>query len=227
MDTQHWGPSGWKLLHVIAYAYDIAHEKEYRRLFTSLQYILPCIYCRRSYAAFLDANPIQLASRRDFTRWLYTIHNCVNDKLRKQGYPIPPDPSLRDVDKMYTDTSVRGLVGKEFLYCILFNYHLGLSARRQKGYLQFFNALAAIWPNERTRDKIQEYMQNYPLEEVMEKVEHDQSICPLKKWGHALELCVNKGCCSYKKRCDIIERFRVKKCSGGTCRAGSRPRATE
>ena len=223
MDTQHWGPSGWKLLHTLAYAYEKKYEREYRRLFTSLQYILPCIYCRRSYAEFISIHPIRLESRKSLTMWIYTIHNCVNDKLRKQGYSIPSDPSLYEVDEMYLDAPpVRGLIGKEFLYCILFNYHLGISARRQAGYLAFFKALACIWPNRRTREKIMEFMETYPLADVFDRVDSDQSICPLKRWGHQLEKCIVTHCCTYKKRCELIERFRVHKCTGGTCRAGSR-----
>ena len=54
MDTKFWGKDGWKFLHSIAYSYDEKNSYFYKKLFNSLQYILPCIYCRRSFKKYIN-----------------------------------------------------------------------------------------------------------------------------------------------------------------------------
>jgi hypothetical protein len=55
-------------------------------MLTSLKDTLPCIYCRRSYAVFLKELPIEnhLRSRQSMMKWLYLIHDKVNQKLIAQ-----------------------------------------------------------------------------------------------------------------------------------------------
>ncbi len=94
MNTKFWGPPGWEFLHAIAFNYPESIENEddkerqlyTERLFNDLQYTLPCKYCRESFKLFLKAEPLKphLGSRADLTKWLYRVHNLVNDKLRKQ-----------------------------------------------------------------------------------------------------------------------------------------------
>jgi hypothetical protein len=97
MDTSFWGKDGWKLLHSISYKSHEILEKNpeylryYKSFFKSIQYILPCIYCRRSFKKYITEIPFELP----LSDWLYKIHNCVNEKLRKQGYKIEKDPSLK------------------------------------------------------------------------------------------------------------------------------------
>jgi hypothetical protein len=43
MDTRFWGPSGWRLLHLITYTYDpITQRHAMRKFLEALPYILPC-----------------------------------------------------------------------------------------------------------------------------------------------------------------------------------------
>ena len=107
MDTKFWGPGGWRFLHTITFNYPenptAADKRNYKSLFLNFQFTLPCKYCRESYAKFLRELPIEpyLASRSKLTMWLYLIHNKVNDKLRNQGNPTPPNPSYAYVAGEY------------------------------------------------------------------------------------------------------------------------------
>ncbi len=89
MDTRFWGPSAWKLMHLVAYNYPDKPSKEdmnnFGMFYNNLKYILPCKYCRISLDKFMSELPIEkyIGSRKKLTEWIYLIHNKVNDKLRK------------------------------------------------------------------------------------------------------------------------------------------------
>ena len=133
MDTKYWGPSGWRLLHLIA-------EKEasmkpvaaeywaglHMRFWSLLPYVLPCKFCRASLTTYYEKYPIP-TDNRAMGRWLYKIHNCVSDKLRSQGQHIPTPPSYSEVKKYYRELLNMGCTelsfpGWEFLFCIADNY---------------------------------------------------------------------------------------------------------
>ena len=217
MDTTEWGPSGWPLFHAIAYYHD-RHEEEkgkknIRVFFKSMQHILPCIYCRRSYRQYIQEMPVPSVN---LFEWSYHLHNKVNDKLRKQGYNCHRDPSFDTVLKTYKQFFSKKKncteMGWKFLYSIIFNYDEGISMTRKKGYITFFYLLGEVLPNERSREKYNQYMEKNPIEDCMET--SDQ----LKKWMYSLEKTFKSKCCSYKKRCQSIEKYKVNKCSGKTCR---------
>jgi hypothetical protein len=103
--TKVWGPPGWLFLHSIAFGYPYAinpnnpkhviRREATRRYFTDTGFILPCKYCRESYQDFIKQIPIDdnLGSRKSLTKWLYVIHNKVNDKL---GVPKCRIPSFEE-----------------------------------------------------------------------------------------------------------------------------------
>ena len=109
MDTRFWGPSGWKLLHLITFDYNYSKEnsENFVRFFESLPYILPCKFCRASLTDYYRELPFQLGNTiipgLDLRKWLYNIHNCVNNKLRKQGLNPTPNPKYSDIKKFYED----------------------------------------------------------------------------------------------------------------------------
>ena len=90
-----WGPPGWKYLHSVAHGYpvspsdyDLLHgnpagstESAYKMFFSLVGKTLPCRLCRGSYVQFVRENPVRTGSREELTRWLWEIHNKVNDKL--------------------------------------------------------------------------------------------------------------------------------------------------
>jgi len=133
MDTKYWGPSGWRLLHLIAEneaSMKPVGEEYWHglhvRFWSVLPYVLPCKFCRSSLTTYYEKYPIP-ADNRKMGRWLYKIHNCVNDKLRSQGQNIPAPPPYSAVKKHYRELLGLGCTelnfpGWEFLFCIADNY---------------------------------------------------------------------------------------------------------
>ena len=108
MDTRFWGPSGWKLLHHIAFTYEYTSENAvlYSQFFQTLPYILPCKFCRASLTDYYRQYPFTLNNsymnpQLDLQKWIYLVHNCVNDKLRKQGLHPSPNPTFSQVKRHY------------------------------------------------------------------------------------------------------------------------------
>ena len=90
MLTYVWGPPLWHSLHTISFNYPIKPTKdqkqEYYAFFTSLQWVLPCKYCRDNLKKNLKKLPINtkvLKNRHNFSKWLYDLHNLVNKNLNK------------------------------------------------------------------------------------------------------------------------------------------------
>jgi hypothetical protein len=63
--------------------------------------ILPCRFCRASTTEYVKEHPL----KGDPGKWVYDIHNMVNNKLRTQCKNDPkvinpgPDPSFEEVKK--------------------------------------------------------------------------------------------------------------------------------
>jgi len=104
MNTSKWGPSGWNQLGPVAYKYDKIravlseqHKNTYMIIhkihLSNTENMLPCKYCRESYHKYLLDTPMDKPLFSNLNKWMYTIHNKVNDKLRKQGYNTAPDPT--------------------------------------------------------------------------------------------------------------------------------------
>jgi hypothetical protein len=105
MDTRFWGPSGWRLLHLIA-SDTLSQERKAAvcRWLELLEYVLPCKFCRASFHDYLRAQPLTdtvLETPASFGRWMYDIHNRVNAKLRGQGLLTEADPDWTTVRERY------------------------------------------------------------------------------------------------------------------------------
>lgn len=108
--TRLWGPSGWLFLHCVTFGYPykidptnpehLEKQNDYYRFFYYLGKVLPCKYCRNSYDEFFLKNSLlsHLGSRRELAKWLYNIHNLVNDKL---GVPACERPSFEEITERY------------------------------------------------------------------------------------------------------------------------------
>jgi hypothetical protein len=137
MDTRFWGPSGWRLLHLITFTYEPSVQKEaVREVFEMLPFVLPCKFCRASLSEYMEKEPLEpaLQSKAKLTRWLYVIHNHVNEKLRSQGLLKEPNPSFSAVKKVYMERVAAGCVrtefeGWEFLFSIAENHPFSYSAK--------------------------------------------------------------------------------------------------
>jgi len=114
MQTSKWGPSMWLSLHTIAHNFDPDnHDVEaHKQHFLGLAKVLPCKYCRHSFAEFItEINIDDYIMKKPYGlhQWLYLIHNKVNKKLRDQGLLDKPDPTFKQVlakyDKFRADCS--------------------------------------------------------------------------------------------------------------------------
>lgn len=138
MDTRFWGPPGWRLLHLITFTYnpEATNRKAIESLFTYLPYVLPCKFCRASLTGYMDDDPLlpSMESRAKFSKWLWRIHNKVNDKLRGQGIPTADNPSFDTVKKIYEGRIAEGCVrtdfeGWDFLFSLADNHPLSRDAK--------------------------------------------------------------------------------------------------
>jgi hypothetical protein len=122
MDTKYWGPSGWKLLHLIA-AGDSTPA-----FWNTLPYVLPCKFCRTSLSSYYIEHPFPSSSKESTVqKWLWIIHNKVNTKLRGQGLKVAPNPPFETVNTYYSNLinqpcSKTVFPGWEFLFSIADNH---------------------------------------------------------------------------------------------------------
>jgi hypothetical protein len=108
MMTKVWGPAGWLFLHCVSFGYPFAinsdnpehltKKEDYFKFFYYLGKVFPCKYCRESYQDFIKEIPLhdKLNTRKDLCKWLYDIHNKVNDKLG-----VIERPTFAEVEKKY------------------------------------------------------------------------------------------------------------------------------
>lgn len=120
MDTKFWGPSGWRLLHLVA----ASAKKDQTDFWETLPFVLPCKFCRASLTDYYKDLPIP---KKGYDSWLYKIHNKVNKKLRDQGQTLPPDPTQEAVLERYKQMLEQGCTktyfpGWDFLFCIADNH---------------------------------------------------------------------------------------------------------
>ena len=241
MDTRFWGPDGWKLLHSIAVSYPTnptnIDKETYLLFFNCLKYVLPCIYCRRSYTEYIGILPIEdyLASNLKLSEWLYKLHNLVNDKLRKQGLHNNIDPPFKDIHKLYlkyvkeiNESNCTNMPGWDFIYSILFNYtsKSEIENDRYINYIIFFNYLPKVIPFIKAKSLLQKYLDKYPIKNYLDSREK------LTKWGylfeHTLSSTISCNCANYEARKEQIEMYRAgcggKKDLKPTCRLGNSPK---
>ncbi len=130
MDTRFWGPSGWRLLHLITFDYiPKVQKKAVKEVFEMLPYVLPCKFCRYSLTEYMEKEPLEpaLQSKAALSHWLYKIHNMVNAKLRGQGLTQEEDPSFEAVKQIYEERVKAGcshvtFEGWDFLFSIAENH---------------------------------------------------------------------------------------------------------
>jgi len=92
MLTTVWGPSMLHYLHTMSFNYPVKptdeDKKHYKNFILSLQYVLPCKYCRINLKNNLKHNPIRqcdMKNRETFSRYVYKLHEIVNKMLKKKS----------------------------------------------------------------------------------------------------------------------------------------------
>jgi hypothetical protein len=90
MITSIWGPHAWEYAHSVSFNYPIEptdeDKKIYYNFFILFGETLPCGLCVKSYRNFISEGDTKLTmdiftSRKTLTKWLFEIHNKVNQKL--------------------------------------------------------------------------------------------------------------------------------------------------
>ena len=92
MLTSVWGPSLWHYLHTMSFNYPDnpteVQKKYHKQFILSLKYVLPCKYCRMNLRKNLKAVPLNesaLKNRENFSRWMYNLHEHINQMLKKKS----------------------------------------------------------------------------------------------------------------------------------------------
>jgi hypothetical protein len=92
MVTKIWGPAFWHTLHTISFNYPVnpteEDKKHYRDYILSLQFILPCKYCRQNLKTNfknLPLNMCHMKNRDSFSRYIYELHELINKMLKKKS----------------------------------------------------------------------------------------------------------------------------------------------
>jgi hypothetical protein len=123
MMTKVWGPPAWIFLHCVTFGYPVDPDKfdaennqiegttkmRYKQFFEYVKYIFPCKYCRISYAEYLEEEPVDVENRKTLTKWLWKIHNKVNEKLQVKYN----DASFENVKKRYENYRAKCNKGKQ------------------------------------------------------------------------------------------------------------------
>lgn len=116
MQPEVWGPPAWTFLHTITLNYPenptIREKENYSTFFNLLSEILPCDRCKAHYKKNIEENPIKLDSKEELTKWLFDIHNKVNESRGKSLYDY--DDFIDKYSEMYNPID-----RKRYLYIII------------------------------------------------------------------------------------------------------------
>ena len=92
MLTSVWGPSMWHYLHTMSFNYPVKPTKEekshYYHFIHSLKWVLPCGKCRKNLRKNFQKLPLNMshmASRNTFSKYVYDLHELINDMLGKKS----------------------------------------------------------------------------------------------------------------------------------------------
>lgn len=103
LDPTIWGPHFWFFLHTIAMTYpnhpNEVNKKKYYDLIQNFYLFIPVEKTSSDFKRLIDDYPITpyLDNRESFVRWIWFIHNKINQKLEK------PEITLKQFYKQYRD----------------------------------------------------------------------------------------------------------------------------
>lgn len=85
IDTAIWGPSMWRVLHVLSL---LAPAAAWEGVPTALDGALPCPECRTHYHEWVAAQPIDTSIATGPRDWVAALHNAVNDRLSRPSWTM-------------------------------------------------------------------------------------------------------------------------------------------
>lgn len=141
MNVNLWGPALWDVLH---WGASIVNEKNYIHFITimySLNDLLPCIHCLNSYRIFFKQNlPVlqqnKFEGREYYMKYVYDLHNLVNEKLANQQHRTSVHPSFDIVIKRANLNA--GIVNEESIWRSLFAMSLAIQTQESYNALKRF-----------------------------------------------------------------------------------------
>ena len=89
LDPKIWGPHYWFFLHTIAMSYPLhpnaVTKKKYYDFVQNIPLFIPVESMAGEFSKLLDQYPVQpyLDNKESFIRWMWFIHNKINQKLEK------------------------------------------------------------------------------------------------------------------------------------------------
>ena len=93
MLTTIWGPGLWHALHTMSFNYPVNPTKDdknhYRNFILQLRWVLPCGKCRKNFINNLKKLPLKMnnmKSRDTFSKYVYELHELINNMLDKKSY---------------------------------------------------------------------------------------------------------------------------------------------
>ena len=231
MDTRKWGPSGWIFLHTISFSYPNKPNSKDKinnlLFFNTIQDILPCKYCRESFKQFNQKLPLinHLDNTHQLSKWLYNIHNMVNNKLRNQGLLKNNNPTYSEIKNKYSN-HYSNFIPWDFLYCIIFNFPTlkNINATIIQSYFTFFNLLTILIPDNNIKQLYLLAYQKYNIKCYL------NNRIKLKQWLFKINCFINKDLCrknkKYKDICQRYDSYRSgcskKNFKGITCRKSNK-----
>ena len=163
MDTRFFGPSAWQLFHLVAFT-----SKHPDDVLNQMKDVLPCKFCRASTTKFVHEHPLHPSGsgnpRGDPGKWLYDIHNMVNNKLRSQCADDPavinpgPDPEFEAIKKQYLALKPVAVPGGDFLGSIAANYPDQPTTEEMATQRTFLHALHHEYPFDNLRKVYADYI---------------------------------------------------------------------
>lgn len=133
MLTSVWGPSMWHYLHIMSFNYPIKptplEKKQYMDFVKSLQYTLPCKYCRINLVTNFKTLPLTMKSmknRDSFSRYIYALHELINKMLGKKS-----GLTYCDVRERYEHFRARCTLDKPKIFKVIKNKTL--KKKQEKG----------------------------------------------------------------------------------------------
>ena len=92
MLTTVWGPGMWHYLHTMSFNYPVKptckDKKHYKDFMLSLRHVLPCGKCRENLCQNFNKLPLNaenLKNREKFSKYVYDLHELINDMLDKKS----------------------------------------------------------------------------------------------------------------------------------------------
>lgn len=130
MNTIIWGNSAWQFFHIHSLIYKPRQEtiQNLYDFYSSLDKILPCKYCKINYKKHTNGKISHdiFKSKDNYSKWLFNLHNSVNDTLREMKLKSVPNPEYKDIleyyKKLYKEYKKENVfIGFDFINSVLYN----------------------------------------------------------------------------------------------------------